>query len=342
MQTADDPADYDLGCDRRARPGESVRLHAKDLRRGVFGLDHAGRRGNTSRIAYLWQLRVWLDSLIMALHGNRSVLNKSPGRFLNGGVAILRSTFNKHGMQRNAYQAFSPIAATPNGHLAPSAWVLPKTGGGMSSFNAAKATITGSGLAVGGITTTGESSMVFAFADATGQLISSGNGTATLTITSNTPLLTASIGGSGSTTITVSTNVPTLGAEASLQGSASITVTVANATALPLDDTSPLRTGSAMMTFSGTLTPYAIGIMDGTTEEAGLTNAGIATSVWAKVIEAGFSADQILRILAAQAAGAATGLEGSNPQFKGLDGTTTRIDGSYSAGTRTIDSLNGD
>ena len=31
----------------------------------------------------------------------------------------------------------------------------------------------------------------------------------------------------------------------------------------------------------------------------------------------------------------------SNVQFTGLDGTTVRIDGTYSAGTRTIDSLDG-
>lgn len=62
----------------------------------------------------------------------------------------------------------------------------------------------------------------------------------------------------------------------------------------------------ASFSFGGTLTPYAIGHMSGTTEEAGLTPNGIANSVWGKVIEAGFSADQILRILAAQAAGSAT------------------------------------
>jgi hypothetical protein len=82
--------------------------------------------------------------------------------------------------------------------------------------------------------------------------------------------------------------------------------------------------------------------MAGTTAEAGLTNAGIANSVWSKIVESGFSAEQILRIIAAQAAGSATGLENGNPQFTGLDGVTVRIDGAYSAGTRTIDSLNGD
>ena len=51
--------------------------------------------------------------------------------------------------------------------------------------------------------------------------------------------------------------------------------------------------------------------------------------------------EEILRIIAAQAAGAATGLEGTNPQFTGLDGTTIRIDGTYSGGTRSIDSLDG-
>jgi len=49
----------------------------------------------------------------------------------------------------------------------------------------------------------------------------------------------------------------------------------------------------------------------------------------------------MLRILTAFAAGSATGLEGANPQFTGIDGATLRIDGTYSAGTRTIDALNG-
>lgn len=64
--------------------------------------------------------------------------------------------------------------------------------------------------------------------------------------------------------------------------------------------------------------------------------------MWGKAIEAGYTADQIMRILAATAAGAATGLEGGNPQFTGLDGTTVRVDGTYSAGTRTIDAINAD
>lgn len=275
----------------------------------------------------------------MALIGNRSVLNKSPGRFLNAGVGTFRSEFSKHGMRRSA--AYSSLSAVPNGHLSPSAWVLPRTSGGMSSINFTTAMVSGSGLAVGGVTTTGTSSITLAFADAFGELIASGGGTATFSLTSNNPLLTASINGTGTAVATFSTNTPTLGALADGSGEVAITLTATNSGRMPANDDSPLRTGTATLTLTGALVPYAIGSMEGTTEEAGLSNAGIANSVWGKVIEAGFTADQILRLLAAHAAGSATGLEGSNPQFTGLDGVTLRIDGAYVAGTRTIDALDG-
>lgn len=276
----------------------------------------------------------------MALVGNRSVLNKSPGRFLNAGVATYRSSFSKHGMVRSA--AVDPKAAIPYGHLSPSSWVLPRKAGGMSSSNAARIVFDSSGLAVGGITANGSSSITIAFADAFGQLIASAIGSSVFTISTNTPLLTASIQGIGSASFVV-TGDATLGAEANVSGSSTITITVANATAFPLNDASPLRDASASMSFAGSLTPYAIGQMIGTTVDLGVvTNDSVASAVWSKVIEAGYSADSILRILAAHAAGQASGLEGSNPQFTGIDGITVRIDGSYLAGNRTIDALNGD
>lgn len=276
----------------------------------------------------------------MALIGNRSVLNKSPGRFLNAGVGTFRSEFSKHGMRRSA--AYSSLSAVPNGHLSPSAWVLPRTSGGMSSINFTTAMVSGSGLAVGGVTTTGTSSITLAFADAFGELIASGGGTATFSLTSNNPLLTASINGTGTAVATFSTNTPTLGALADGSGEVAITLTATNSGRMPANDDSPLRTGTATLTLTGTLVPYAIGSMSGTTEEAGLTPNGISNAVWGKVIESGFSADQIMRLLASFAAGSATGLEGANPQFTGLDGVTLRIDGTYAAGTRTIDALNVD
>jgi hypothetical protein len=216
----------------------------------------------------------------MALLGNRSVLHKSPGRFLNGRHAILRSAFNTHGMQRGAYSSYFAIAATPNGHLSPSAWVLPKTAGGMSSHNIAGITLATVGTAVGGITSPGTASITFTVSDAAGQLISSGSGSASMAFTFANALLTASLNATASASFTI-TGTGAIGALASGTGSASFTVSIANAQAYPLNDASPLRTGSAGLTFSGSLTPYAIGQMSGSTVDSGiLTNDSIAASVW--------------------------------------------------------------
>ena len=279
----------------------------------------------------------------MALIGNRSVILKSPGRNLSGTVAsIERSGFNMAGMMRGNRAAFGKLASIPSGNTAPVAWVLPVTSGAMSSRNDSVITLSQTGLAVGGITSDGSASITIAFADADGQLIASAEGSSTFSIQTNTPLLTASINGVGSASFIVSASA-TLGAEASIEGSSVITITVANATAFPLNDASPLRDGTASFSVSGILTPYAIGNMIGSTVDLGvMTNDSVASAVWAKVIEAGYSADAILRILAAHAAGEASGLESANPQFTGLDGITLRIDGTYLAGNRTIDALNGD
>lgn len=265
----------------------------------------------------------------MALIGNRSVLNKSPGRFLNAGVGTFRSEFSKHGMVRSA--AYSALAATPNGHLSPSAWVLPRTSGGMSSINFTTATVSGSGLAVGGVTTTGTSSITLTFADAAGQLIASGGGTAAFSLTSNNPLLTAID-------------------QRHRHGRGHVQHQYADPWCVggrkrgggdypyrdeQWSDAGQRRVAAAFrdsaISVTGALTPYAIGEMAGTTAEAGLTNASIASSVWSKIVESGFSAEQILRIAAAQAAGSC-GLENGNPQFSDLTGSV-RIDGAYSAGT---------
>ena len=198
----------------------------------------------------------------MPLIGNRSVLHKSPGRFLNGfgtaggGIASMRSAYSKHGMLRNAYQTFSRLSAIPDGHLAPSAWVMPITGGNMSSVGETVLAFGAEGAGVGGITTTGTSSLTISFADAAGQLISSGTGTATMTFTVADLLMTASIDGTGSASFAITTNTPLMGALAG-------------------------GNGTATMSFAGTLEPYAIGHMEGSTVDgAVLTTDAITAAVW--------------------------------------------------------------
>ncbi|MTV78258.1 hypothetical protein GM535_13670, partial [Streptococcus pneumoniae] len=60
------------------------------------------------------------------LVGNRTVLHKSPGRFLSGTVASSeRSNFSRPGMLAGRFEQMSKLAAVTNGHLAQSAWALP-------------------------------------------------------------------------------------------------------------------------------------------------------------------------------------------------------------------------
>jgi hypothetical protein len=222
----------------------------------------------------------------MALVGNRSVILKSPGRFLSGagtagtGIGIMRSAFSNHGMVRSSYQAFDAKAAIPYGHLSGSAWVLPKTAGGISSHHVTTLTAVATGLAVGGITANGEASITFTVADADGQLISSGEGSATFSITAADLLLTASLNGVGEASFAITASDALLGALASGDGTAAITFTVPAADILPLDDASPLRDGTATITFSGTLEPYAIGIMEGSTvDNSTLTTASLIAAM---------------------------------------------------------------
>lgn len=237
--------------------------------------------------------------------------------FLSTFAHTLNSNFSQTNRRRNITAGegiTDDKVGLPMGYVQ-KGWMMPQKAGLVSArmYDIA-ITTTGSGLS--GLPAIGTATFTIDTNTPAGELIVSGIGSTTFEITSNTPLLTASLNAVGAAEFTINTNTPTLGAEASLIASATIT-------------------------FTGGITPYAIGIMEGTTEESGLTNAGIANSVWGKVIEAGYTADEMLRIMTAFAAGSATGLEGANPKFTGIDGTTLRIDGAYSAGTRTIDALNG-
>jgi hypothetical protein len=209
----------------------------------------------------------------MAFIGNRSVFHKSPSRYLNGnaaaggGQASMRSNFNKHGMQRNAFEQFDAKSAIPYGHLSPSAWVLPKRAGGISSHNVTLLTASTSGLAVGGITADAPASFAFTVEPAAGQLISSGIGSASMTFTVANLLLTASLNGVGSSAFTITTNTPLLGAEAS-------------------------AIGDAVLSFTASLTPFAIGSMSGSTvDNSVLTVDAIAAGVLAAALTSPIAAD---------------------------------------------------
>lgn len=208
-----------------------------------------------------------------------------------------------------------PLAAFPNGYNTEAAWMLPLTAGGL-----------GSTRQIIGVGTISASALAVKLAQAS--LTGSGELTA---IGSLIVQLVAALSGDGE--ITAANLQAFLAAVASLTGSGSVT---ASATGL----------GALLSALTGSgdidLTPAAFGELsaDLAVTGAGLTTANVGEAVWAKVIEAGFTAEQVLRLIAAVSAGNATGLESGSPSFEGLDESTTRVAGTYSTGTRDITTRN--
>lgn len=251
----------------------------------------------------------------MALHGNYTLLQKSPAFFIGGAPADNRSNWTKTGLLRGAGLIVGRTAgdaagwsgaSLPHGQRPPGTWRLAQVDG----WRHARANTSMSGAATGalGRNMVGLSAIALD-AVALGGLIAGGVGNATITLTP-TGAIVATIGAPGSATITIGATANP-GALGWLVGDAGVDIT-------------------------GALVSYALGHMVGTTEEQGLSVPGIANAVWNKIVDSGFSAQEVLRLLAAHAAGNASGLEGATTTFESLDGTKTRITGNVAAGVRTI------
>lgn len=189
----------------------------------------------------------------MALHGNRSVLHKSPVRFLNGGAAILRNNFGKHGMVRNSYQVFAATAAIPYGYYGGrGAWVQPKKGGAVSGVNAIALTLGASGAGSMGVNTSGTASITFDLTGV-GGLISSASGVASISLSASGNIFAAKYT-SGIAAIT-------LGATGTLKATGKIQ-------------------GTAPISLAANWTPYAVGWLSGSTASGGvLTEASIIAAM---------------------------------------------------------------
>lgn len=190
----------------------------------------------------------------MALLRNGTVLNQYPLRQLGGGVHADITMFGR-GDQRNIYSGITDKkSGIPNGHVAPSSWLLPLKPGGMSSVNYAIASITATGSALMGVTSPASSSITFTV-DGTGSLITSGTGSSTFTFTVANADLLASLSGVGSSSFTID--------------------------GTGLLDGHGYAEGTTTITVSGNLIAYATGSMSGTTVDSSvLTVDTIANGVW--------------------------------------------------------------
>jgi hypothetical protein len=176
-------------------------------------------------------------------------------------------------------------SAIPVGNLAPSAWVLPQKAGSLSSRQLQAISVTGSATGVRGLPGEGASEFSITTNNPEGQLIMSGAGTTEFSITTNNPLLVASANGAGGAEFSFTTNTPILGAVANLTGTAGVSVTASSSAQYPEDDSSPLRTGSATFSITGTLTRYAVGHMEGSAlPYTELSPQSLASAVWDSIL----------------------------------------------------------
>lgn len=279
----------------------------------------------------------------MALVGNGSVLHKSPGRFLSGTAGTLRSGFNKPGMIVNRFEQMDDRGAIPVGHLSPSAWALPRVAGGLSSMNE----INGAGAFAGGgaLGVNGEGALT-------------GSGTISQAVLALVVSAVAALTGSGALTASI---VGKLEAAADLAGSGNLSAAAGALASLLASLTgagsvagTPYATGdmsadiaatgdalTAGAVASAVWSAVAVSNNDPGTMGEKLNDAGSSGNPWATVIESGYTAEQILRLLAAYAAGAAVGLEDGAFEFTGIDGSTVRITGTVDGNDRTIADLDG-
>lgn len=250
----------------------------------------------------------------MALWPNGRYMTRST--YKGFGVAPgLDARIKAQGDRNNRFTTLNKTCSTPDGYGARTPFPPIIAGSISAQQPVATAMLTGNALQGGPMD--GAGAMTFAGDGMSLSLTVGLSGTAGLTLAADGNVLAMTIGLDGTATWTL-TGSSALAMIVPFEGSGA----VAQVTGV-----SDLR---GLLSMSGGWTPF--------TE---LSPEGLANAVMGRVIEAGFTFEEIVRILAAQAAGSATGLEGTNPQFKGLDGTTIRIDGTYSAGVRTIDALNG-
>lgn len=241
-------------------------------------------------------------------------LGSNPGKLLGGNTAfaVERTNFNKSGALRcslssEAKTADAIRAGLPNGYEHPTAWCLPRRGGALTSYGTHI-------LGTGGIS---EASLAMGRA-LTADLIGAGDiTTADLRLIIS---LTAALAGDGDLSASMRGAVQLA---CDLAGSGDITAAIglltfmsAGLTGAGTMDGSAMR-GTASLAANivafGDLTPEglanavwaataALNNSAGTMGEK-LNDAGSASNPWTEVIESGYTAAEIMRLLAAVAAG---------------------------------------
>lgn len=235
---------------------------------------------------------------------------------VGGGNGVDRTMWGR-GERSNIFAtnaSYDAKSGVPNGYLAPASWRLPQKPGGLSSHNIIRHDYTLTAAGARGVN--GEAALTLTFSlFGDGQTVVSGESAIAWSMT---------VAGNA---------VATLNAEAAITGAWTVASTIG-----------ALASMSAAVPVTWTLaeTLTATGHMEASISTyTELSPENLANAVWQRVIEAGYSAEEVLRIIAAVSAGDATGLESGSPSFEGIDESTIRVAGTYASGTRNVTTRNG-
>lgn len=131
------------------------------------------------------------------------------------------------GAKRNIFAGDADIdhkSSIPSGARHPVAWQMPQKAGGLSSRNAANITISQTAFAVMGLPANASATITLNVSDATGGLIVSGSGSATVSLSLTGTILSIA-SGSGSATVSLTAPDATIGALAGMSGATNFTIT---------------------------------------------------------------------------------------------------------------------
>jgi hypothetical protein len=280
----------------------------------------------------------------MALIGNGSNLHKSPGRFLSGPtLSIDRGNFNKSGMNRNKYLSLDKKNAVPSGYSPGYSYVIAQNSGGLASYKELESSISNTALLVSGINVSADLDGAISITQAQLDQIIALVASISASISTTDAQLAAVANLIASISASMSVTDAQLGAIVGLIASmtASISVSANNFATAELEadisSQTELSPGAlAASLWNAVASDYNT---SGTMGEK-LNDAGSASNPWTEVIESGYTAEEVLRILLAVAAGK-TDINGTTVTFRNVADDANRVTATMTGSERTSITLNG-
>ena len=274
------------------------------------------------------------------LIGNGSLVHRQLCRQIGGVLSVDIYCWGRTERLNRFAGGVSPIfGAVPTGYGAPLALLMPRKPGGLSSFAQASALLELGplSLAEGRSLGTGTAAISLVSGTVDLQLVVSAEGSADFAI-SGTALISGAQFAEGNAAISITLSDALLGALADAVAEGSISLSSAGtirATGALAGDITPFTELSPQSLASAVWGSLASANNTAGSMGEKLNDAGSASNPWTEAIESGYTAADILRLIAAVTAGKVSGGPGS-PVFRDLGDTKNRVTGTAdSNGNRT-------